>query len=126
MCELKKKDVHLNEQYFHIRKAKTAAGVRLVPIADKILPLVREFYEKSENDLFFGGITYPQYKDMYKHVFPETTPHSTRSTFISFMAEIDTPRIIIQKIVGHASGTVTGDVYTRLSLQPLLDAVNRL
>jgi integrase len=59
-------------------------------------------------------------------MFPGLTPHSTRTTFVSFLTEKDVPQIIIKKIVGHTSGDVTADVYTKLSLAPLLEAVNKL
>ena len=125
LLNLKKEDVHIKEQYIHIRQAKTAAGVRLVPIADKILPLVKFFMAYTPGNKFFD-VKRKDYADDFKRMSDGLTPHSTRSTFISFMTEKDVPQIIIQKIVGHASGNVTGDVYTRLSLQPLLDAVNKL
>jgi integrase len=124
LLELDKNDVHLQEQYMHIRKAKTAAGVRLVPIADKIAPIIAEFMQAPGKTLF--NASKKDYISYFKNAFNGLTPHSTRSTFISFLTEKDVPQIIIQKIVGHATGNVTGDVYTRLSLQPLLDAVNKL
>lgn len=35
LLDLKKEDVHLNEKWFNIRHAKTKAGIRSVPIANK-------------------------------------------------------------------------------------------
>ncbi len=125
LLELKKADVHLDEQYIHIRKAKTAAGVRLVPLADKIIPIARDLYNSAVGNAFIN-CSYDEYITAFAKILPDHTPHDTRSTFISRMTEKDVPQIIIQKIVGHATGNVTGDVYTRLSLQPLLDAVNKL
>lgn len=124
LLELKTEDVHIGEQYFHIKKSKTKSGIRIVPIADKVLPIFKKFYAKS-TDMFLE-IDYPKYKSAFSEAFGAHTPHDTRSTFISFLTEKDVPQIIIQKIVGHSNGTVTGDVYTQLSLQPLLDAVNKL
>jgi integrase len=74
----------------------------------------------------FIGCQYDDYATEFSKLLPDHTPHDTRTTFISFMTEKDVPQIVIQKIVGHATGNVTGDVYTRLSLRPLLDAVNKL
>lgn len=124
LMSLKKENIYLEEQYFRITKAKTAAGVRIVPIADKILPIFKEFCNKPGKNLF--AMKSDTYRALFTEFFAGQTPHATRSTFISFLTEKDVPQIIIQKIVGHASGNVTGDVYTRLSLQPLLEAVNRL
>ncbi len=37
LLDLKKEHVNLEEHYFNIVQAKTAAGIRVVPIADKVL-----------------------------------------------------------------------------------------
>ena len=125
LLNTQKSDVHIDEQYIHIRKAKTSSGVRLVPIADRILPIVKEFYDSNDKTLF-GNIPVSKFRKEFCYRYPNYTPHDTRSTFISFMVEKDVPLITIQKIVGHKSGNVTSDVYTKLSLKPLLDAVNKL
>ena len=122
--DLKKEDVHIKEQYMQIRKAKTRAGVRLVPIADKIVPVMQEFMGTASDTLF--DVDYQIYRAEFTKMFPGLTPHSTRTTFVSFLTEKDVPQIIIKKIVGHTSGDVTADVYTKLSLAPLLEAVNKL
>lgn len=125
LLELKKEDVHLPEQYFSIKKSKTKSGIRMVPIADKILPLFAEFFEKSKTESFLG-VSRTIYCKHFAELYPKHTPHDTRTTFISFMTEADVQQVTIQKIVGHSIGNVTGDVYTKLSLAPLLAAVNRL
>jgi len=124
LFKLKKEDIHIEEQYLHIGKAKTAAGVRIVPIADKVLPIFKYYYDSPGKKLF--PIDLQTYREEFSKLFPGRTPHDTRSTFISFMLEKDVPLVTVQKIVGHASGNVTADIYTKLSLAPLLEAVNRL
>ena len=42
LLNLKKEDVDLENHVFNIVDAKTAAGIRVVPIADKVFP----FYEQ--------------------------------------------------------------------------------
>jgi site-specific recombinase XerD len=37
--DLKKENVHLDEQYFDVISSKTENGIRKVPIAYKVLPL---------------------------------------------------------------------------------------
>lgn len=125
LIELPIENVHLDERYFEITKSKTKSGLRIVPIADAVMPLFEYFVKHSKNGKLFD-IDYQQYKNFFKGYLPGHTPHDTRSTFISFMQELDIPLIVIQKIVGHRTGNITGDVYTKLSLQPLLDAVNKL
>ena len=37
LLELKKEDIHLDERWFYVKEAKTQAGIREVPIAEKIV-----------------------------------------------------------------------------------------
>ena len=46
--DLKKENVHLEEQYFDIIASKTENGLRKVPISDKTLPFFKAWYESSE------------------------------------------------------------------------------
>lgn len=43
--DLKKENVHLEEQYFDVINSKTENGIRKVPIADKLLPYYKGWYE---------------------------------------------------------------------------------
>lgn len=43
-----KEDVHLEEQYFDVIASKTENGLRKVPIADKVLPFYKAWYESSQ------------------------------------------------------------------------------
>lgn len=40
---LKKENLHLDEQYFEVVKSKTDSGIRIVPIADVIVPFSNTF-----------------------------------------------------------------------------------
>ena len=45
LLDLKKENVHLDEQYFDVICSKTENGIRKVPIADKVLPYYKAWYE---------------------------------------------------------------------------------
>ncbi len=124
LTDLNKSDVHLDERYFYISKAKTKAGVRIVPIADKVLPFFE--YYMSQKGKKFLPFNYSKLRAYYSEHFPKHTPHDTRSTFVSLMTAAGVREVIIQKIVGHSGGNVTRDVYTQLELAPLLEAVNKI
>lgn len=124
LTNLNKSDVHLDEQYFYIEKSKTKAGIRYVPIADKIKPFFEYFMSKPGKK--FLGITYKELREFYSEYLPSHTPHDTRSTFVSLMTSAGVQEVLIQKIVGHSGGNVTRDVYTQLEIKPLLDAVNKI
>ena len=129
---LKTEDVDLQKKCFYVRKSKTAAGVRTVPIADCILPIVErnmgmEYVlnprptHVTENTLQLTWMP-----ELMKSLGMDHTFHETRHTFISMMADLGIDERITKSIVGHAGGSITETVYTHISLQPMLDAVNKL
>lgn len=131
---LKREDVNLDRQCLYIRKAKTAAGVREVPIADKVLPFFREQYEKKGKTLLVNQAGHPFFRDTFRDPWKrlmaslgmEHRPHDTRHTFISMMVQSGIDQRIVKQIVGHAGQGVTDNVYTHISLEEKLRAVNVL
>ena len=132
MVDLKSEDVDIDKKCFYIRKSKTAAGVRTVPIADCIMPIfqknVSKPYIANPSDqrvsvAHLQGYALPRLMETLgmNHTF-----HETRHTFISMMAEAGVDERITKSIVGHAGGSITENVYTHISVQPMLDAVNML
>ena len=114
--ELKNAEWHIKEKYISIKKAKTAAGIRDVPLSDKALSLL------PLPEL-------PQYKTYHKgmkEIFPDHSPHDTRHTFISLMTQAEVDPRILKKIVGHATNDVTENVYTHISIDKMLEAVNKI
>ena len=109
--------IHLDERYLDIKKSKTKAGIRKVPIADKIMEDVKAL------DCF--GMDYRTFRRRHFD-YPDHTVHDTRHTFISRLVELGTDPRTVKILVGHAGTGVTETVYTHLNLQTLLDAVNQL
>jgi integrase len=126
LLALKKADVNLDEKCFNIIKSKTNAGIRTVPIADKIFPFFEFYYYESNTDDVFDGIDYPQLATFYRDNIPNHTAHDTRSTFVSLATAKKIDERVIQKIVGHSGGNITRDVYTKLEISTLREAVNQL
>lgn len=138
MLNLKKEDINIEKCYFKVTKSKTSSGIRVVPIASKIMPFVIEWYNlQNDSDYLFNTIDnqpfkYRNYYDSYftplmKDCGMNYTPHFCRHTFISLMSEADVSPIIIKKIVGHSSVmSITERVYTHFEIQEMLDAVNKI
>lgn len=137
LLDLKREDVHLDKQYFDVIRSKTENGIRRVPIADKILPFFKIWYESSkckylvrtnENEHF----KYRNYYDAYwKPVIKSLgisqgiTPHFCRHTCISMLADAKVEPTIIKTIVGHSGAmSMTESIYTHLDIQTLIDAIN--
>lgn len=115
-CALNAEDIHLAERWLYVREAKTAAGVRVVPIAEKIAP-------------YFEGLRLHESYSTIKRavaVYGGHRPHDTRHTFISLCADRGIDERLIRAIVGHSGSGITETVYTHLDLAALQNAVNLL
>lgn len=138
LLNLKKADVHLEEQWFEVRHSKTNAGLRQVPIADKVLPLFRQFYERSTCEYLLcvpdgsRKLSYSTFKDMYfarllEPLAMSHLPYDTRHTCVSLLAMHKVPPTIIKKIVGHKGAeSLTERVYTHFDIPPLLEEINKI
>ena len=135
--DLKKENVHLDEQYFDVIASKTENGLRKVPIADKLLPFYRSWYEGSKCEYLLHTpdqkhFDYRNYFDSYFTPLMEQlgfdhTPHDTRHTCISMLTEAHVDQTMIKKIVGHAGAmTLTERVYTHLDIETLVEAISKI
>ena len=117
LLALRKEDVHLEERWFQIREAKTQAGVRKVPIAEKIVPCFSAIP---------ATVTYELFKRHFRQNYGGHLPHDTRHTFISRMADLGIDERVTKAIVGHAGSGITETVYTHVDMEVLKAAVDRL
>lgn len=150
LLELKKEDINVAERWLFVKEAKTEAGVREVPIAEKVVPFFEYWMAKNCDTLICTPdeqpFTYRNYYDSYwiplmidlnlgKYVMEEGkqepvykgyTPHCTRHTCISLLTEVGVDERILQKIVGHKGQNVTQAVYTHIDLPYKLEAINKI
>ncbi len=137
MLDLLKSDVHLDEQFFDVIDSKTENGIRKVPIADKVLPFFRAWYNDTDSEYLLHTengeqFKYRNYYDSYftplmENLGFDKTTHCCRHTCISMLAEAHVDQTIIKKIVGHAGAmTLTEKVYTHLDVKELIDAINKI
>lgn len=135
--DLKKDDVHLDEQYFDVIASKTENGLRKVPIADKVLPFYKVWFEGSRCEYLLHTpdqkhFDYRNYYDSYftplmEQIGFDHKPHDTRHTCISMLTEAHVDQTMIKKIVGHSGAmTLTERVYTHLNIETLVEAINKI
>ena len=135
--DLKKEDVHLDEQYFDVIASKTENGLRKVPIADKLLPFYKAWFDGSACEYLLHTLDqkhfdYRNYYDSYFTPLMEQLgfdhkPHDTRHTCISKLTEAHVDQTMIKKIVGHSGAmTLTERVYTHLDIETLVEAINKI
>ena len=134
--ELKKENVNLSERWFDVTASKTSAGVRKVPIADKVYPFFEYWYHLNDCEYLLStpdgaGFKYRNYYDSYwtplmSAAQMDHTPHDTRHTCISLLTEAAVDERLIQQIVGHKGANVTRSVYTHVDIANLLEAINKI
>ena len=135
--DLKKEDVHLDEQYFDVIASKTENGLRKVPIADKLLPFYKAWFDGSKCEYLLHTpdhkhFDYRNYYDSYftplmEQLGIDHKPHDTRHTCISLLTEADVNPTSIKKIVGHSGAmSLTERVYTHLDIETLVEAINKI
>ena len=136
MYNLKKCDISLSDHVFQVTEAKTQAGVREVPIADKIAEIVKFRIFSTESDYLFCDNEGKKFTDKFfrDHWWKPTMqdlqmshlPHDTRHTCVSLLTEAHVDERIIKQIVGHKGIGVTQAVYTHLNRDVKLEAINRI
>lgn len=136
--ELRKENVHLKERYFDVISSKTKNGIRCVPIAAKVLPFYKIWYNSVPSSLYLlhtnAGKPF-SYRNFYDHYYKpivqdlaiNKTPHCCRHTCISLLAAKGVEQTIIKKIVGHSSSmSLTEKVYTHFDIQELICAIDKI
>lgn len=136
LLDLKQENVHLTERYFEIKKSKTAAGIRKVPIAEIVVPYWKQWMDEPSYYVIHtsdgSSISYSTYLTVYFQQpldqigVPDHLPHDTRHTFISLATASRIDRILIKRIVGHQGEDVTDKVYTHYDVKQIVDAVNQI
>ena len=134
MLDISRDDIHFEEGYMKIKGSKTEAGKnRVVPLHDKILPLVKEqlgdnkWLVQSNRKTAMG---YTRIATIFKGVFDKLGVdhkiHDTRKTAISLMHTANIPIETIRIIVGHASDNVTEKIYLFKNPTELVNVINTM
>ena len=136
LLDLKKEDVNLEERHFNIVAAKTAAGIRTVPIAEKVYPFFEYWYNLNSCEYLLSTpegahFKYRNYYDSYWKPLLDAVgmshrPHDTRHTCVSLLTVAGVSDKVIKKIIGHKGQGVTEIVYTHFEIAELIDAINKI
>jgi len=126
-------NVFLDKQYM-IGGSKSEAGIdRVIPLHDKIVPLVEKQLGKAKNlmrDEKGRKLSYAKALEQFKAFMVkydwEHLPHDTRKTGVSLMHSAGIPMEVIRVIVGHSGKGVTEKVYLYKTPYELVEAVNKI
>lgn len=123
LCSLKVTDI--KRDAFHIGDAKTAAGIREVPIHSKLKKMVEDLKEASEDGYLLSGLTFNKYGDRsnaigkrfgrLKEALGFTgshTFHSFRATVITELENAHVSENVTADIVGHEKPRITYGLYS--------------
>ncbi|NBA95843.1 site-specific integrase [Pseudomonas sp. R5(2019)] len=142
LCQLRTEHIVMVDgvQSFDIKESKTAAGIRVVPIHPALTALVQRLKDDAQDGFLvpsasrnkYGNRSDPHSKAFgrlksslgfgSRHVF-----HSIRATVVTLLSRADVPFSLIAELVGHETGTVTFDVYSKgASAAQKLAAISKL
>lgn len=148
LLEVLTENVHLDKKYM-VGGLKTENGYdRIIPLCDKILPLIRNRYNPDKkyliNNKFGNHYTYGSYQNgnwqtCINKLGMKHTPHDGRYTFASLADNVGMNTVCLKLIMGHAisdsdrqnfktsrKADITKGVYTQKTMEELLKEVNKL
>ena len=129
LLNLKKTEVDIPGRCFKILEAKTEAGIRTVPIAEKVVPFFEYWYNLNDCEYLLST---PEgcHSNFYdKHIAPlfktletKRNIHDTRHTCLALLATAGVDERIVNDIVGHRNYTNL----ERAEMAEMLDAINKI
>lgn len=135
LINLKTKDVDLERNIISIVESKTTAGIRKIPISEKIIHLFKDSIDYTK-DYFFsnkqsGKYTYPNFLQQFQKMLgllnlDTHTIHDTRHTFATLLNNANANSTSIIKLIGHSDFRTTEEIYTHKDIEELRKAVNLL
>ena len=133
LLNMKTEQVNIKEWYFQ-GGIKSASGKgRIVPVHEKIKPLVQALVDQGNVYLFSyqeNKISQTQYYQFWgevmKKIEADKTPHEARHTFETMLDNAGGNRKCIDMLMGHKSKDVGNRVYNHKTIDQLRDTVNLL
>ncbi len=134
LLELTKDNVYLRQKYIRITKSKTKSGLRIIPIHEKILPLIKTRTEQLGKYLICNNsghpYSYKSYQSLWNKIMGtinavKHTTHDCRHTCSTLLDNADVNERAKKLILGHSTNNVS-DVYTHKDIRQLRKAINKI
>lgn len=134
LLTLKTENINLEKKTIFVSNSKTDAGIRYIPIHQKIFPLIIKKMHSQKYLLSINNktITYAKYKKFFDDTLnllgiQKHTPHECRHTTATLLSNAGANPISIAKIMGHTDyNGMTAKVYTHKNEIELEKAMNTL
>ena len=131
-----RENINLDERTIYIPKAiaKNKHSIRTIPIHDKILPLVKNFYSLTGETLIqingkdrsYSKFVMNELKKLNQELNVEHTMHDTRHTCSTWGHECHLDDLCLDKILGHKPNGITKEVYTHISIDELRSEISKI
>lgn len=134
LLALEKHNINLRQRFIRVTRSKTVSGIRIIPIHNRIFPLIENRMHAPGafllSDLHGHPYNYGSFCTIWKHVMTaihaKHTSHDCRHTVASLLDNAGANENAKRRILGHASGDVTDRVYTHKNLRQLRKAIQLL
>ena len=135
LLHLHKSDINIRQRFIRITKSKTEAGIRIIPIHHRIIPLIEArmtflgaFLLSDANGC---GYSYSRYCIIWRQVMhiikaDGHTTHDCRHTVATLLDNASANETAKRRILGHAGGDVTERVYTHKGIRQLRKCIELL
>lgn len=136
LAALKCEDIHLDERWIAVKESKTKAGIRKVPINEKLVYIIEKWLKL--NGYYFVPLgsdslsTRKQpgwngFEATMKSLGFDNLQHDTRFTCSTLLVEAGVDDRYVKLIVGHKQQDVTNKIYAaKLDISVLIDAINQI
>lgn len=127
-------NVFIDKRYM-LGGMKTAAGRnRVIPISDKIMPIIKSWYNPDNEYLCMCKdgkpvLTYDRLRSFYwqrSKLLAEHLPHDGRHTCATLLDNAGVNKRTVQLILGHSAKDLTERVYTHKTIGQLVEAINKI
>lgn len=132
LLTIEKKNVFLEERYMTGGLKSKAGKNRIIPIHNKIMPIIRRRFENCENYLFetkkkkilqYNYFNQNYWKQLMDELNLEHTTHDCRATFASKIDNTAANKTAVKRILGHSNSDIT-EHYIHKNIDDLLEAIN--
>lgn len=118
LLNIKIEDINLKNKTINISDSKTKNGIRVLPIHDKLMPLIVKRYDINNKHLFLNPKTGRQqtYANFIKNYWTlEHIRHEARHTLVTYLTKCVDDRMAIKSIVGHSKKDISlSTIFKRL------------
>lgn len=127
---MKRDDVHIEKRYMSGGMKTPKGKNRIIPIHEKIVPIIQEWYDVGKPLLYTNHKNYADMlRDWHNTKIPAIEnhlPHDGRHTCTTKLDDAGTNKKIQKLILGHTSKDIEERVYTHKTIQQLIDAINKI